>query len=58
MKKYHAGEIVLLLFPFADATGAKRRAGMTDSGAYSFTNPELTDEPAVMVNQRVQMRSP
>ena len=28
MKEYHAGEIVLLLFPFADATGAKRRPAL------------------------------
>ena len=28
MKDYRAGEIVLLLFPFADATGAKRRPAL------------------------------
>lgn len=28
MKEYHAGEIVLVLFPFADASGAKRRPAL------------------------------
>jgi len=27
MKAYRSGEIVLLSFPFADTTGAKRRPG-------------------------------
>lgn len=28
MKEYHDGEIVLVLFPFADASGAKRRPAL------------------------------
>jgi len=46
MKSYQAGEVVLLSFPFADATGAKRRPALVllDTGDEDVVVARVTSQ--------------
>ncbi len=48
MKIYRPGEVVLLLFPFADATGAKRRPALVlvDTGDDDIIVARITGQIA------------
>ena len=47
MAGYHASEIVLLSFPFADATGARRRPALVllDTGDEDIVVTRVTSQP-------------